>query len=371
MPRLHTLAVLPLAGLLAGCPGVPTTGKPTLDMVQEKAAQPKLQAYLARVLGGEGKTAKLTGAEQFVEGHVYETWRLQADVGGKPAEYTLKVFPGAAVAARDAENHQQARELGWPVPDDVVRGTLEPYSSKPGSLRVYVPGESLSMKLRARLQTGEGAEPAAVAALYAQVGEALGRLHAKGLRARKEGDISGAALVAELAKRCESEAWCGADTAKGLVAEAGELDAAQVTFIHGDLYESQVIVDDAGKLVSFIDLDEAGWGDPAIDLGSLLAHVLIVNAEARQAVMGAANPTPEELKATGTAILSAYQKAAGLGDAWPAFAGRVQTYMRTRVGQLLFRLGENPHAKPLIEQLDKKKAALLTARPFTRYGIEP
>lgn len=367
---LRPVTFLLAAAWLAGCAAAPS-GKPQLDPARDSAARPNLQAYLARAVGGGDKAVELTEAEQFLEGHVYETWRLKATVGGAPAEYTLKVFPDEAMAERDVASHRQARELGWPVPQDVARGPLLPYSPKFGSLRVYVPGDSLSMKLRARLRTGEAADKAAVATLYAQIGEALGRLHLAGRRARRDGDISGAAEMRELVERCGKESWCGPDTVKDMEAAAAKMDGEEVTFIHGDLYEAQVIVDDAGKLVSFIDLDEAGFGDPALDLGALLAHVLLVNPETRQARWGVANPEPEEVRATASALLEAYRLASGVGDAWPAFAARLPGYVRLRVGRLLLRLADNPHAKTMMKTLDKRKAALLAADPFTRFGVQP
>jgi Phosphotransferase enzyme family len=67
------------------------------------------------------------------------------------------------------------------------------------------------------------------------------------------------------------------------VARAAEAVTAGVSgwrpsaFVHGDLYDDQIFVDD-GYGVGLIDLDDAGPGDPAIDAANACAHLLALAA---------------------------------------------------------------------------------------------
>lgn len=54
---------------------------------------------------------------------------------------------------------------------------------------------------------------------------------------------------------------------------------APSAFVHGDLYDDQVFVDDRYRL-GLIDLDDAGPGDPALDAANLCAHLLAMTVAA-------------------------------------------------------------------------------------------
>jgi len=359
-----------LGALVSGCAS--PAGKPVDSPELRDAAKPALQGYLTRVVGkGDAAKAKLVSATPFKEGYTHETWKLVAEVGGETHIYVLKLFESEAAAKRDADSTAAARKLGWPVPGEVVRGTAEPYKPQPASLAEFVPGESIERAVQRRFEGGKAPAPDAVAALYAAVAQRLGKLHVAGRRKRAAGDLTGADQMRQIAEKCDIESWCGPHATKQFREKADLLDGEHVTFVHGALYETQVLLDTkTGELASFVDLDEAGWGDPATDLGSLLAHVLLVNPLVRKATWGVPEPEPAELKATGSAILAAYRKSSGLDDAaWAAFKPRVEGYMRVRIGQLLLQLRGNVHAKALIGLVDKRKVGLFAVDPFDIYEI--
>lgn len=93
--------------------------------------------------------------------------------------------------------------------------------------------------------------------------------------------------------------------------------------IHGDFYPDQVLLD--GNKVAILDLDEAGYGDPAIDLGNFLAHL------ERDGLQGLLPPGQAER--LGRTLLESYPIAAD-----PSLRSRFWVYAAVR----LFRLA--PHS---------------------------
>jgi hypothetical protein len=51
------------------------------------------------------------------------------------------------------------------------------------------------------------------------------------------------------------------------------LPSQRPAIIHGDFYDSQVMVDDSGSVTGLLDLDGVGWGDPADDMATMLGRV--------------------------------------------------------------------------------------------------
>jgi aminoglycoside phosphotransferase len=62
---------------------------------------------------------------------------------------------------------------------------------------------------------------------------------------------------------------------KGLLAKAA---AATPVTIHGDLHIGQLFLDQADAINGVLDIDTAGFGDPADDAGALYAHLLVTAA---------------------------------------------------------------------------------------------
>ena len=308
-------------------------------------------------------------ASLFAEGYVHETWRLDVEVDGSLMPMALKIFPTPELSAANEAQFRTARAKGWPVPVEYVRGPVAPYGDRHGVLRECVPERSLAAHVRGLFAGGATPDALDIAAAYSEVGRALGRLHESNRKQQSEGRADGPRLL-KLAGRCESEGWCGPATKLRLESLAGKLDHGEVSFIHGDLYDEQVILDGDGRLAAFIDIDRARFGDPAEDLGSLLAHVLMVAPAARQVHWGVPDPTPEETKAVASRLLSAYREAAGFGvGAWADFLERVKAYHYLRLGVLLDRYRDNPHAAKLWAALDARKRQLVEADVFTALGL--
>ena len=51
------------------------------------------------------------------------------------------------------------------------------------------------------------------------------------------------------------------------------LPSERPALVHGDFYESQVIVNAAGAITGLLDLDGVGWGDPTDDMASMLGRI--------------------------------------------------------------------------------------------------
>jgi hypothetical protein len=82
-----------------------------------------------------------------------------------------------------------------------------------------------------------------------------------------------AATTRDLVARVIREATARADRLVDLVSEGVRGDAVPPRTIHGDLYEAQVFMGREYSL-GLIDLDDVGPGDPAMDAGNFLAHLV-------------------------------------------------------------------------------------------------
>jgi aminoglycoside phosphotransferase len=51
------------------------------------------------------------------------------------------------------------------------------------------------------------------------------------------------------------------------------LPSERPAVVHADFYDSQLLVDDWGRVTGLLDLDGVGWGDPADDLASMLGRI--------------------------------------------------------------------------------------------------
>jgi hypothetical protein len=64
-----------------------------------------------------------------------------------------------------------------------------------------------------------------------------------------------------------------AERVKRLGRTLRELPSERTAVIHGDFYDSQVLVDESGSITGLLDLDGVGWGNLADDLASMLGRV--------------------------------------------------------------------------------------------------
>ncbi len=382
--RLLSMLVVPPLSLclLAGCssaPAVlpaPATTKPVSTEGMVAAAKPKLAEYVARVLPGtslgdrEVSTARLVEATLFTEGYVNETWRLEVEVDGAVVPMVLKLFATPEESAASGAQLRTARDKGWPVPAEYVRGPITPYSDRHGVLREFVPDRSAAAHVRDLCAKGPP-DPLEVAAAYAKIAETLGRLHERNRKEQTEGRSDGPRLKA-VAARCSREGWCSDQARRRLEELADRLDRGPVSFIHGDLYEEQVILGADGQLMAFVDVDHAGFSDPAADVGALLAHILVVNPISREARWKVAGPTPDETRRTATCFLASYRETAWLpGTAWAEFLERAQAYLYLRLGLLLERYRDNPHAQAVWTALDSHRKELFEGDVFAEFGLTP
>jgi aminoglycoside phosphotransferase (APT) family kinase protein len=382
-----------LALLIAACataavaPEVPSV-KPIIDAAKETAANAALATYVARVLPGttvdgtKVTTAVLKDARAFDEGHHHETWNLTVEIDGvRLAKFALKIFPNAAQAEANAAQFRAAVAHEWPVPTEYARGAAEPYSTKPSLLMEFLSGGTLRTQVKRQFEREGQPDTAAIAAAYGAVGSALGALHKAHIRPRKAGaqgaDRSGAEPLKAMIARCETELWCGVDAKARLGFLASSIDSGPVTFVHGDLYEQQVILTSATAsaapgVAGFIDLDHAGFSDPASDVGQLLAHILLLNPRTRQASWSVPNPTPEETRETAESFLSAYRAAAELtaDTEWQELLKRSRGHMWNRFGHVLADLRGNPHAAALVQIIETDKTAIAASDPFADFKLD-
>ena len=156
----------------------------------------------------------------------------------------------------------------------------------------WLPGCSLDAAMRTSERSSE---------LPARAGAALAELHmqsATGLAA-EERDDPAAPLVAaaeSIAALCPELGPRARNLANRLAADLAQSRVAPCP-IHGDFYADQVLV--FGDAVTLLDLDNAGYGDPAADLGSFVAHSL------RDTLCGMGSP--REAQTAAADLLAGYQ----------------------------------------------------------------
>ncbi|MDQ1503370.1 MAG: hypothetical protein QOD57_1097 [Actinomycetota bacterium] len=86
------------------------------------------------------------------------------------------------------------------------------------------------------------------------------------------GTALGAAQV--VARLVPGEACAAERLAEALIGRAEASEPPEEWVVHGDLYESQVLVD--GETLGLIDLDDLGPGDPLLDGANFSAHLLLL-----------------------------------------------------------------------------------------------
>lgn len=368
-----------LVALASAC--TPRHTKPVASADLVAASTPRLAELLASALKDETvdglvvRAVALRSADLFSEGHVHETWRLSVDLDGRAKDLVLKVFPDAAQAAESALNYGFAQQYGWPVPAEVVRGpSASPIRDRPFVLMEFVKGGTLRAAVSEALASSGAGDPSAAArasaSLYGVLGRELGVLHHRSLRRRERFDPSGVTALDRLLQRCAEDGWCDEDGRARLKALAPSLDGPHVAFVHGDLYESQVIMDGPERIRAFIDLDESRFDDPARDVGSVLCHLLLVNPAARPAAWGVPAPTLEETEASAQAFMAAYRESFQFDDAdWAELLTRAQAFLWIRLGELVDDLAGSPHGQPIVAALTAGRAAMLATDPFRDHGL--
>jgi len=377
MRGLPSIVILLLSVAAAGC--APTHIKP-VDTAEVRADRtPKVAALLRRVMMDETvdgqvvTTVSLKSAKLFAEGHVHETWRLDVDLGDRSKEMVLKVFKDQRKADENAVHYGFAQQYGWPIPLEIVRGTsAAPLTDRPFLIMEFVVGGTLRSAVAEALGRGGDAGVQAVAQLYGGLGAALGGLHRKSLRKRERFDVSGRKALDNVLVACAEQGWCGGPVRERLQGLLPALDGGRVAFVHGDLYESQLLMGEEGEIRAFIDLDTARFDDQARDVGSVLAHLLVINPRARQASWGVPDPTLEETEASARAFWRAYAASAGVPEEGRKdLMDRSRAYMWVRVYELMGALGGSSHGKAVHDMLLAQRVAIFVSDPFADANLEP
>lgn len=193
------------------------------------------------------------------------------------------------------------------------------------------------------------------------VGVALAELHAQ--RLSEPHDRSAGVEAAEWRAAAESlravHPVVGA-RASALVEDltASLPNRASSRLVHGDFYAQQVVVD--GSRIGIIDLDRAGWGDPAIDLGTFIAHL------ERDVLAGELQPA--DLETASAALLAGYRSAGGLVE--PRQVGVHTAAALIRLATEPFRT-RDPEWPARTEALVDRAAALATSSIATPRPVSP
>jgi len=188
---------------------------------------------------------------------------LVDDPGG--ARFVKVVRPGRAARVVQALATVRSASAGVPIATPLV---LE-HDDDAGIVEcAALPGRPLTPLLGA-----SGAE-----ALARRLGSALGALHAMPIPASLAGHDAGAeiAVLRRWADRvrpfdgrlAETAHEATDDLEPRLSAPPGEL-----AFLHRDLHDGQVLVEDGPAPFALLDFDTVAAGDPALDLANLLVHL--------------------------------------------------------------------------------------------------
>ena len=228
------------------------------------ALNPPAAAALMAQLGvqGDGWATKLVayrpGKRAVV--HVFGT------VGQSTGSVYLKLLPKDQIERLHDEHRKIAREL--PIPQSLG------VSHELGLVALQtLPGKTLREALVKGL---EAPLPEAVLALPAALPEpAFDKLVASPIqRAPSVAGILGF-LLPERSRQIAS-----------ILDRIGEESGEASVPVHGDFYESQVMVD-GGRVVGMLDIDTFGWGRPADDPATLLGHLAVLDHSKPSTSVGA------------------------------------------------------------------------------------
>lgn len=192
--------------------------------------------------------------------------------------------PGDYLRAR-----QNAKVLGGLAAINTPKRTGHSHRDR-GLLQEWLPGRRLSDAIESHAATDDDLRC---------TGIALARLHQqKCVKLRQSGhddDAAQASFAAQAIAGVVPEFALRATQLAGRIAEALTELPATIAVRHGDFYGDQVLLD---REASLLDLDQAGRGDPAQDIGNFIAHLI------RSSVEGAFRQ--EEIESTTDALLEGY-----------------------------------------------------------------
>ena len=353
--------------ILGGC--ATGGGKPMASAEFLKGAKGGLEGFI-QTLPGSGPGARLQEATLFSDGFYHESWRLIYMFNGKRTQVALKIFPDGDSAQKSLKNYAMARAAGWPLPKELYRGKVAPYQNRQGLVMEYIEVPTLAGYSRQRADEGL-VDPDGIRVRYEGLGLTLGQVHRAGLRTVR-GDKQALKDIDDLLERCEFDFWCGPKSMQRFEELKSKIIKGPITYIHGDLFEAHATVRDDGFVKAFLGMHHGSEGDPARDVGTMLAHTLIINPIARNLIYGIPNSTTEEAKFAAESFLRGYRVGFEQANAveWEYFMSRAVGYAWLRVGELLMKLQGNPHTEALVRLVNNKKAALFVLDPLKKYGVE-
>ncbi|MEQ8438745.1 MAG: phosphotransferase [Ilumatobacter fluminis] len=200
--------------------------------------------------------AGLVGGRPSLEVVAYRpTERAVVRATGDGRSIYLKVVAPAAVDGL-VTRHQTLAAAGLPVPRVEAAGT--------GWIAM---GALEGTTLRDRLKAGRSEHPPAHA--YRELIDTMSTVDLGGLppvRSRLDDAPHHAAILAAV----EPSLRTRLDDLIGRLRASAP--APTLATAHGDLHESQLVVDDE-RIIGLLDIDDAGPGDPLDDAGTLLAHL--------------------------------------------------------------------------------------------------
>jgi aminoglycoside phosphotransferase (APT) family kinase protein len=240
-----------------------------------------VQARLTDWLGGVFKeSVSLDTVEHLKEiGSVRQTWLLNATVGGKPSQFSLRVdAPTYVFESQDRANEFAVLELlrsqGVSVPKLIASCTDQVVLGAPFTLFETVAyGATFGQQVVNDVLLGGDRR-----ALTNQLGRQLARIHRieppnAGLSFFMPADSSpSAAQIANIRRNLDRLLLGRPAIEWGL--RWAELNApipGRTSLVHGDYRTGNYLVDQSG-LVAIVNWQFAGWGDPWSDLGCFCAE---------------------------------------------------------------------------------------------------
>lgn len=184
---------------------------------------------------------------------------VRVDAANGTQVYLKVVAP--TVAERVVETHRRLLDAGVPVPDVVAvapeRGLVAMSA---------LAGDTLRVRIK------EDRPPFPPAEEYLALARALGSVELPGVEPVR-GKLADALAHASMLATVMPDQRGRLDRLTDRLASGVDRSRARAgVTIHGDLYESQLVVDGT-RIVGVLDIDDTGPGDPIDDLANVLAHL--------------------------------------------------------------------------------------------------
>jgi aminoglycoside phosphotransferase (APT) family kinase protein len=241
----------------------------------DAAAQARLAAWLAKVLGGRvevGKVSRLTG------GAIQENWLVEVTVGGAERGLVIRKDAPAGIAASHSRREEfalirAAHAAGVAVPEPIAFCDDPAVLGGPFAVMAKAEGVGFGPKIVKDATLGGDRK-----ALAFEIGRQMALIH-RIRPPRADLTFLGAPPTAPMLHEIKLMRRMLDDL--GLIRPALEWGLAwlaermpacpEVTLVHRDFRTGNYMVDASG-LTAVLDWEFAGWGDPMLDLGWFCAE---------------------------------------------------------------------------------------------------